>query len=72
MLKITEVEDDDRADEEFEDHEETALRDKIGLAGLVDKLGDIAHRLMHRHVLQLAVNQEPEHKSERRDEHAAE
>ena len=47
-----EVDDHDRADEELEDQDELALRDQVGLAGLVDQLGDLEHRAVHRQVLQ--------------------
>src|SRR5690349_24020573 len=48
-----EVEDDDDGDEDFEDGEELALRDEIGLARLVDQLGDLPHRFVHGEVLEL-------------------
>ena len=32
--------------------DELALRDQIGLAGLVDQFRDLAHRAMHRQILQ--------------------
>ena len=40
-------------DEDLEDQDELALRDQIGLAGLVNQLGDLEHRPVHRQVLQL-------------------
>ncbi len=62
------VENDDRADENLENEEELALRDQIGLAGLVDQLGDLAHRGVHRKVLELRVDHEPEEKPGRADQ----
>ena len=46
-----EVGDDDRADEDLEDQEELALLNQVGLARLVDQLGDVGHRAMHRQLL---------------------
>jgi hypothetical protein len=51
VLEPAEVEHDDRPDEDLEDQDELALGDQVGLAGLVDQLGDLAHRLVHRHVV---------------------
>src|SRR5207302_10343970 len=36
----TEVEDDDHGNENFQNHQELALRGQVGLAGFVDQLGD--------------------------------
>ena len=65
-----EVERDDDADEELEDQQELALLDEVGLAGLVDQLGDLEHRLVDRQVLQLRVrsrrpNSRPERETTR-------
>ena len=38
-----EIQHDDRGDERPQQHQELALRDQIGLAGLVDQLGNFAH-----------------------------
>ena len=54
MQQRAEVERDDGADEELEDQQELALLDQVGLARLVDELGDLEHRLVHRQVLELA------------------
>ena len=53
-----EVQQDDRPDEDLEDQDELALRDQIRLAGLVDQLGDLAHRAMHRQRLELSEDHE--------------
>ena len=53
VLQEAEVDDDDRADEDLQDQQELALLDQVRLAGLVDQLGDLAHRRVHRQGLQL-------------------
>ena len=65
------VEHHDHADEDFEDEDELALRDQVGLAGLVDQLGDLEHRPMHRQILELCVNHETEGEAEKTDTKAA-
>ena len=50
-----EVEDDHDADEALEDQQELALLDQVGLAGLVDELRDVGHRLVHRQLLHAGV-----------------
>jgi hypothetical protein len=45
-----EVRDHDRADEDLQKHEELALGDEVGLASLVDELGDVGHRFVDRQV----------------------
>ena len=67
-----EVERDDGADEQPENQQELALLNQVGLARLVDELGDLAHRRMHRHVLQLRVDDQAEEQPERADDQAAE
>jgi hypothetical protein len=67
-----EVDENDRADEGPEDDEELALLDEVGLAGLVDQLGDLAHRLVDRHLPDLGVRDEPEEEPERADREAEE
>ena len=47
-------------DEDLEDREELPLRDQIGLAGLVNQLRDLAHRPVHRQVLQLVQDDQAE------------
>ncbi len=44
----------------LEDEDELALGDQVGLAGLVNQLGDFEHRAMHWEILQLGVNHETE------------
>jgi hypothetical protein len=60
LLEGAEVDDDDRADEQPQERDELALGLEVGLAGLVDQLGDLAHRLVHRHVLELPVDRHAE------------
>ena len=64
-MQETEVENDDRADEGFENQEKLALRDQVGLAGLVDQLGDFEHGAVDRHVLELPVHDQSEEQTER-------
>ena len=63
----TEVQDHDDPDEDLEQQDELALRDQVRLAGLVDQLGDLPHRLVHGHVLELPVDDEPEHQPQHAD-----
>ena len=45
---------------------------EVGLAGLVDQLRDLPHRLVHHHVLELRVDHEAEGEPERADHQAGE
>ena len=60
-----EVDDDDGADEHLEQQDELALGDEVGLAGLVDQLGDLLHRLVHGQVLELLVDDQAEGQARR-------
>ena len=55
-------------DEDLEDGDELALRDQVRLARLVDQLRDLAHRPVHRQVLELVQDHQPEEDAERRDD----
>ena len=66
-----EVDEHDDADEELEQEDELALRDEVGLAGLVDQLGDLAHRAVDRQVLELRVHHQAEEQAEDADDQAA-
>ena len=70
LLQEEEVDEDDGPDEQLEDHQELALLDQVGLAGLVDQLRDLPHRLVDGHVLQLRVDHQPEAKAQRGDHEA--
>src|ERR1700757_1519149 len=70
MLQITEVENDDGPDEEFQNDKELYLRDQVCLAGLVDQFRDLEHRLVYREVFQLVVNDNAEHETERNNNKA--
>jgi hypothetical protein len=50
-LHEVEVADHDHRGEGFQDQQELALRDHVGLAGFVDQLADLGHRLVHRQAL---------------------
>ena len=67
-----EVDGDDRADEQPEEEQESALPEEIRLAGFVDQLGDLPHGAMHREIAQLHVTGDAEHKSERANDEAPE
>ena len=71
VLQHAEVEHHDHADEHLEDQDELALRDQVGLARLVDQLGDLAHRRVHRQVLQLNEDHQAEREAEHADDEAA-
>ena len=71
VLQHAEVERDDRPNEDLENEDELALRDQIRLAGLVNQLGDLAHRFVDGHALELPVEHEAEQKSERADDESA-
>ena len=59
-----EVQHDHDGDEDPQEQQELALREEVGLAGLVNQLGDFAHGAVHRQVLQAAVNGQSEDQSE--------
>jgi len=65
-----EVDDHDNADEQLEQQDELSLRDQVRLARLVDQLGDLEHRLVHRHVLELAKDHQAEPEAEQTDHDA--
>ena len=65
-----EVGDDDRADEELEDQQELALLNQVGLARLVDQLGDVGHRPVHRQALDAGVGPRAEEQAEHADHQA--
>ncbi len=58
--KTAEVERDNHRDESPEHKNELALRHQIGFAGLIDQLGNVAHRAMNRQVLQLHIDRQAE------------
>ena len=67
-----EVHDDDGADEAEQDQEQLALLDHVGFAGLVNQLGDLRHRAVHRQVLHVRVAQQTEEQSQDADHQARE
>ena len=67
VLQDAEVDDDDDPDEQLQDGEELALLEQVGLARLVDQLGDLAHRAVDRQRLQLRVDHQAEHQAEQAD-----
>jgi hypothetical protein len=67
LREEAEVDGGNRPDEDPEQHQELALREQIGLTGLVDELRHLAHRLVHRESLELAVDHQAEEQPERAD-----
>ncbi len=61
-----------RADEDLEDEQELALLDQVGLARLVDEVGDVGHRLVNRQVLDGVVGPGAEQQPEDADDQAGE
>ena len=55
-----------------EQQQEFALREEIGLAGLVDQLGNFAHRAVHRQILQARVDDHAEDQAEDAKQNAQE
>ena len=70
VLQDAEVEDDDDRDEHLEDQEELALLQEVGLAGLVDQLRDLGHRLVDRQPPDLVVDEVAEEQAAHRDQQA--
>ena len=58
VLEHAKVDHHDGADEELEQQDELALRDQVRLAGLVNQLRDVPHRLVHRQVLEAREDEE--------------
>src|SRR5208282_6927335 len=68
--QYAEIQHDHDGDEDPQEQEEFALCDQVRLAGLVNQLGDFAHRFVHRQVLQLHENGHAEEQAENADEDA--
>ena len=60
----------DQPDEHPEHEDELALVLQIRLARLVDQLRDLAHRRVHRQVLETAIDHHSEQKTEHADDQA--
>src|SRR6185436_3703393 len=67
----SEIQQDHEADEDYEDQNEYPLGDQIRFAGLVNQLGDLEHRLVDRHPLELPVENESEKQTKSADDQAA-
>ncbi len=63
-----EVDRHDAADEQPEERQELGLLEQVGLAGLVDELGDLEHGLVDRKVPDRHVHVEAEHAAEQADD----
>ena len=61
--------DDDAGDEDPENDQELALRQQVGLAGLVDQLGDLAHGRVDGEIAKPGIHHEAEDEAERGDAH---
>src|SRR5439155_26610717 len=64
MLEHAEVEGHDALDEDPENQQELALLHEVGLAGIVDQLGDLEHGLVHGQDLELPEDHHPERETE--------
>ena len=62
--KHAEVQHDHDGDEDPQEKQELALREEVRFAGLVNQLGNFAHRAVHRQVFQTAINGQSEDQSE--------
>ncbi len=62
-----EIKNDDDGDENPKEEKKFALRNEIGLAGFVDKLGNLSHGAMHGHVLEAGENGHAEQQAENAD-----
>src|SRR5690349_6429687 len=60
----SEVESHDYGNKDPKHCKKLALRDQIGLAGLIDQLGDLAHRAVDRQILQLKIDRKSEQETE--------
>ena len=72
VLEDAKIKQNDDGNEGPQQKDEAALRDQVGLAGLVDEFGDFAHGTMHGQILEAHVNDhaeaEPEDTKEDADE----
>src|SRR6185503_21208328 len=66
--ELTEIHCRDDTDEHPEQQDELALRRQVRLAGLVDEIRDLEHRLVDRQALEASVNDEREEQSRRADD----
>ena len=67
MFQEQEVHDDDCRDEGPQQHEELGLLLEVGLAGFVDELGNLVHRLVDGQLLQLGVRHQTEQADDQTD-----
>ena len=71
MGKHTKVEHNNGGDERFQNQNELALRNQVGLASLVNQLRDFSHRLVHRQVLQVHEDCQSEPQTEQANHDSA-
>ena len=69
MGQHAEVEHDDDGDEDLENREKPALGQQVGLAGLINELGDLPHRPVHREVPEPVQDHQRERQKLRTQEH---
>ena len=67
-----EVQNNHDGDENPQQQQELALREEVGLAGLVDQLGNLPHRAVHRQILQPAIDRQAEEQAENAEQNAEE
>ena len=70
MLQDAEVENHHRADQHLEREDELPLGDEVRLAGLVDELADVEHRLVDRQPAELGELIDAEAEAEEADQQA--
>ena len=70
LLDPTEVGNDDDRDERLQDQQELALREHVGLAGLVNQLADLGHRAVDRQAANPSLDDRAEHQTANADEQA--
>ncbi len=67
-----EVQHDHHRDERPQQHQEFALRDQVGFAGLVNQLGDFPHRAVYRQILQPRINRQAKNQPENAEKNSEE
>ena len=59
-----EVQHDHHRDERLQQHQEFALRNQVGFAGLVNQVGDFQHRAVYRQIFQPRINRQAKNEPE--------
>src|SRR5205823_12622550 len=69
-VQKSEVAENHHRDEGPQDEDELSLRHQIGLAGLVDQLGNLTHGLVDRKVLQVQINSQSKEQPQEAEDQA--